>query len=56
MAEHNFDISNEKKAEIIECLKVFFMDWEFKKGGPITKCCLAYARFLRTDGELFKIK
>lgn len=56
LAEHNFEMPREKKEEIIECLKPFFMDWEFKKGGPITKSNLSYARFLKTEGELFTIK
>ena len=53
--EHNFPLTHEEKARLVQYISCFFVDGEVKGENMKTFNVLSAVRFLQTDGELFEM-
>lgn len=56
LVECNFDLEKEEKAKLVKFIKSFFDDWEYTSNDIQTISTLKAIRFLKTNGEIIKIK
>ncbi len=57
LVEHNFDLSSQEKADIVDFIASFFYDFaNYTKYGCDYVNLLKAVRFLKTDGEMIIIK